>query len=294
MPPDYRDFAIPAQWLSFDELERVARLFASLGVSRLRLTGGEPLTRGRLPELAARLTRIEGITDLSLSTNATRLARHAPALAAAGVRRVNVSLDTLDAARFRRLTGRDALGQVLAGLDAASAFGMSPVKINTVVLADTTDAEIDALVEFCMARGFVLRLIEPMPLGDASRGGRVDLQPVRIRLRQRYALVDGLVPGGGPARYMQTADGRFSLGFITPLSQHFCATCNRVRLTVDGDLYLCLGNEDRVALRPLLRGGASDAELLNGLCAALQHKPRQHHFGDSGRHLIRIMSRTGG
>ncbi len=295
MPEGFKDFEAPANWLSFDEIERVVAAFARLGLQRIRLTGGEPLLRKDLPVLAARLSQLPGITDLSLSTNGTLLARHAQALRAAGVSRLNVSLDTLDPERFVAITRRHALDRVLLGLAAAQEAGFAPIKINMVMTEGIQDAEIDAMVAFCMERQFVLRLIEVMPVGDTGRRTvAVSLGPVQQRLREKFGLVGGIVSGGGPARYLVSSDGRCRIGFITPISQHFCETCNRVRLSVDGTLYLCLGKNDRVDVRAVLRGGCSDQELHQLLLDAIQQKPWRHEFSDRPEQIVRFMSSTGG
>ncbi len=295
MPEGFRDFEEPAHWLDFDEIERLLAAFARLGLKRVRLTGGEPLLRRNLPELAARIARLPGIEDLSLSTNATQLAKHAQALKAAGVRRLNVSLDSLRSERIERIAGRDVLPRILAGLEAAQAAGFSPIKLNMVALKGVNDDEIEDMVRFCMERGFILRLIETMPMGETGRNAQfLDLQPVKDSLRQRFGLVEGHFPGGGPARYLQTPDGSFSIGFITPLSQHFCATCNRVRLAVDGTLYLCLGQEERFEFRPLLRAGADEPTLLAAIRQAIDLKPERHEFRERPAKVLRFMSMTGG
>ena len=262
LPEGFKGFEEPAHWLSFDEIERVIGAFTRLGVKHVRLTGGEPLLRARLPELAGRLKRLPDLHELSLSTNATQLEKHAPALMQAGVSRINVSLDSLQAERIAKISGRDVLPKILAGLAAGKRAGFSPIKINMVVMPGVNDDEIDAMVAFCIEHDFILRLIETMPMGDTGRNaGHLDLQPVQARLRLQFGLVDGHMAGSGPARYLQTPDGKFSVGFITPISQHFCETCNRVRLAVDGTLYLCLGQDEKVELRPLLRAGISDLAL---------------------------------
>src|SRR6476620_5148765 len=187
--------------------------------------------------LAARLAAIPGIDDLSLSTNATRLHALAAPLKETGVRRVNVSLDSLRADRVAAICGRDVLDKILAGLAAAKNVGFTPIKINMVAMRGVNDDEIDDMVDFCIEQGFVLRLIEAMPMGTTGRNTQfLDLQPIRRRLQQERGLVAGDVPGGGPARYMKAPDGRFSIGFITALSEPFCATCNRVRLAADGTM----------------------------------------------------------
>ncbi|GAB3411440.1 GTP 3',8-cyclase MoaA [Massilia agilis] len=296
LPAGFKGFEEPQSWLTFDEIERVVAAFARLGTSRVRLTGGEPLLRRGLPQLAARLSSLPGIRDLSLSTNGTTLARHARALRQAGVGRINVSLDSLDRSCMASITGRDSLPLVLAGLRAAQEAGFDPIKINMVAMRGVNESEIEDMAAFCIERGFVLRLIEAMPVGDTGRGASfLSLAQVQARLRERFALVPQAVElGGGPARYLATPDGRASIGFITPMSQHFCATCNRVRLGVDGTLYLCLGQDDSVALRPLLRGGASDGELEAAIRAAVQRKPQRHEFEERPEKVIRFMAQTGG
>ena len=296
LPKGHRDFAAPEHWLSFSEIERVMAAFGRLGVRRLRLTGGEPLIRKDLPELAGRLARLPGISDLSLSTNAVHLAREAEALRRGGISRINVSLDTLVPERFRRITG-GRLDKVLEGLMAAKAAGFDPIKINMLAMKGVNDDEFEAMVAFCLEHGFTLRLIETMPVGRTGRRAArhyLDLGTVIRRLRRRYTLVPGVMPGGGPARYMQVAGTELRIGFITPISQHFCESCSRVRLAADGTLYLCLGQEHSVALRPLLRGGISDRELEQALRGALALKPERHEFLDKPQQVVRFMSQTGG
>ena len=295
MPEGFRDYEEPANWLSFDEICRVIAAFARLGTSRFRITGGEPLLRRDIAGLVGRLKAIDGVQDLSLSTNGTRLARLAPALRQAGVSRLNVSLDSLCAERVQQITRRDALAEILDGLLVAKSQGFHPIKINMVVMQDVNEDEVDDMAGFCLRHGFILRLIETMPVGDTGRAaGFVDLQPIRQRLRVRYGLREGHIAGGGPARYLVSSDEQFSIGFITPLSQHFCETCNRVRLSVDGTLHLCLGQEHSLALRPLLREGASDAELEAAILQAIDLKPERHEFREQPEKLIRIMAHTGG
>lgn len=296
MPKGFTDFEEPAHWLTFAEIERVIAAFARLGTKRIRITGGEPLVRKDLPQLANRLAALPGVEDLSLSTNATRLAKHAVELHDAGIRRINVSLDTLQPQRFKEITG-GKLDKVLAGLMAAKAAGFTPIKINMVVMKDVNDDEVEAMVDFCIAHDFTLRFIETMPIGDTGRAATdryVDLQTVKARLAQRYELLPGVMPGGGPARYVRVAGTDLRIGFITPISQHFCATCNRVRLSVDGTLYMCLGQEHRFELRPLLRAGCSDAELKAAILHAIDLKPERHEFNEKPEQVLRFMSMTGG
>ena len=295
MPKGFRGFEEPANWLNFDQIEQLVAAFGRLGIGRIRLTGGEPLLRQNLTQLVARLHRLEGIDDLSLSTNAIRLESYADELKAAGLARINVSLDSLRRERIERITGRDCYGRIISGLMAGQRAGLNPIKINMVVMRGVNDDEIDAMAAFCVDHGFVLRLIETMPMGETGRSAQyLDLQPVREGLQQRLGLVDAIVPGGGPARYLRSSDGRFNVGFITPISQHFCETCNRVRLGVDGTLHLCLGQEEKFDFGPLLRSGASDGELEASIRAAIALKPRRHEFRELPGKIIRVMSVTGG
>ncbi len=295
IPKGFKGFERPPHWLTFEEIERMVGVFARLGVKKIRLTGGEPLLRRNLPELAARISSLDGIEDLSISTNATQLARHAAVLRQAGVKRLNVSLDSLRRDRFLSITGKDSLPDVLAGLEAARQAGFKPIKINMVVMKGVNHDEVDDMVQFCITHGFVLRLIEVMPMGDTGRNAEyVDLQTIKHRLIEDFGLVEGVIAGAGPARYLQTPDGSFSIGFITPLSQHFCATCNRVRLSVDGTLYLCLGQEDKYEFRELLRSNTSDEELTDAVQEAISLKPERHEFREMPEKVVRFMNMTGG
>ena len=295
LPKGFSGFEEPENWLNFDEIERLVGVFAKNGVSRIRLTGGEPLLRKNLPDLAARIASLPGIKDLSLSTNATLLEKHAESLKVAGVTRLNISLDSLDPGVIEKTTGRDVLGKIISGIDRAKEAGFSMIKINMGVLPGTHDEEIGRMVDFCRNRGLILRLIEAMPMGDTARSlGFFDLQPVKSRLAEQHGLIPAMLPGGGPARYLQSTDGKFSVGFITPISQHFCDSCNRVRLGVEGTLYLCLGQEDKFEFRPLLRAGATEEALESALREALALKPERHEFRESPKKIMRFMSATGG
>lgn len=294
IPQGFKGFEEPVHWLTFDEIERLLGVFAAQGLRRVRLTGGEPLLRRDITDLARRIAVLPGMEELSLSTNATLLGRMAADLKRAGVTRLNISLDSLNAATVEKITGRAVLADVLDGVEAAKAAGFAPLKINMVVMRDNA-GEVDAMVDFCIRGGYVLRLIELMPMGETARKmGYVDLQPIKRRLQERFGLVDAVLHGAGPARYLGMPDGRFSVGFITPMSQHFCATCNRVRLTVDGQLHLCLGQDERMDFRALLRGGASDAELAAALHRAMDLKPERHEFREQPQKLVRFMNMTGG
>ena len=296
MPKQFHDFHEPEDWLSFEEIERVIAAFTRLGTRRVRLTGGEPLVRKHLDQLAGRLSALPGLEDLSLSTNCTRMAKHADDLKAAGIDRINVSLDSLDADKFKQLTG-GKLEKVMAGLMAAKEAGLTPIKVNMVVMKDVNDNEVEDMVNFCIEHGFTLRFIETMPVGDMGRKATdqyIDLKEIKQRLEQSFDLVPGVMPGGGPARYMNVVGTDINIGFITPLSQHFCETCNRVRLSVDGTIYTCLGQNHNFELRPLLRAGISDEELEQVIRTAINLKPERHEFNENPEKVLRFMSYTGG
>ena len=296
LPGDYTAPVSPA-WLTPGELERLVRLFVDLGAAHVRLTGGEPLVRRELPEIVERLGAIEGLSDLSLSTNAVRLAGVAPMLRANGVSRINVSLDSLRPDRYRDITGGGRLDKVLTGLETARDVGFDPIKINTVVMAGVNDDEIEDMVEYCLEKGFALRFIEPMPVGGTGRAAYdrdLDLAQVRRRLEKRYTLIPDVMPGCGPARYDRIQGTDLRIGYITPISQHFCDTCNRVRLTAEGVLYLCLGSEHAVDLGAPLRAGASDDELMQMIRDAIHLKPERHLFNEEPSRVVRFMAQTGG
>ncbi len=293
-------FLPKAEILSLEELETLCATFVEAGVRKLRITGGEPLVRRGVTGLIARLGGLlgQGLDELTLTTNGTQLARHAEALAAAGVRRVNVSLDTLDAERFTRLTRWGRLDRVLDGVFAARAAGLA-VKINTVALAGENEDELDAMVEWCGREGFDLCLIETMPMGEIGEAGRMSqylpLSLVKARLGRRWTLDESAYRTGGPARYVTVRETGRRLGFITPLTHNFCEDCNRVRLTVTGTLFMCLGQEDAADLRGPLRRGEN---LRSAIDEAISRKPRGHDFVVGRRGLEgkvgRFMSVTGG
>lgn len=297
LPKGFKSFETLENWLNFDEIERVLTVFGKLGVKRVRLTGGEPLVRKKLAELSHRISTVDGIHDLSLSTNATLLEAQAEDLFAAGIRRINVSLDTLDEARFSNITGGGKLQSVLRGLKKASEVGFDPIKINMVAMKDTRLDDYERVLEYCMRYNFTLRFIETMPMGSAGRNGSeqyLSLKTVKERLSKKYELVPGLMTGGGPARYYRINGTELEIGFITPISQHFCESCNRVRISADGTLYLCLGQDDKLELRPLLRTGISDEELTQAIIDAILSKPERHEFNERPGQVVRLMSMTGG
>ena len=272
--------------LSLEELERLCLAFVRLGVRKIRLTGGEPLVRRNVMALIGALGREVAagtLDELTLTTNGTQLAGMAAELAANGIRRVNVSLDTLDPAVFRTLTRRGDLGQVLAGLAAARAAGLA-VKVNAVALKGVNEDEFDRLVAWCGVQGFDLCLIEHMPLGEATHrpDGFLPLSLVRRRLERNWTLTESDWRTGGPARYVTVAETGRRLGFITPLSHNFCEDCNRVRITCTGTVYTCLGQEDSTDLRAPLRASAGDGPLLAAIASAVAGKPRGHDFCGAG------------
>ncbi len=281
--PEKMTFLPKPDLLSLEELDRLCSVFIAKGVTRLRLTGGEPLVRKNVMWLFRRLGRhIEtgALQELTLTTNGSRLADFSQPLFDAGVRRVNVSLDTLDADTFKTITRRGDMSKVLDGLEAARAAGLG-VKINIVALKGVNDHEIDAMIRFCGDRGHDLTLIETMPMGDTGTD-RLDhylpLSAVRDDLESRWTLDNIPWRTGGPARYVQIAETGGRLGFITPLTHNFCESCNRVRLTCTGRLYLCLGQNDYADLREVLRGSNDDKALHAAIDAAIGQKPKGHDF----------------
>lgn len=299
--PERMQFLPKKEVLSLEELHELAKAFIARGVTKIRLTGGEPLVRRDVIQLVEALGGElgKGLEELTLTTNGTQLARHAHALAATGVKRVNVSLDTRNPALFARLTRRDELGSVLEGLAAAKDAGLK-VKINTVALKDINEAEIPALMRWAHRQGHDMTLIEVMPLGEVE-GERVDhylpLPAVRDTLAQHFTMTDISERTGGPSRYVRVEETGGKLGFITPLTDNFCAGCNRVRVTATGQLYACLGGAEQVDLRAALRSEAPRENLASALDTAMRIKPERHHFTiaeGSEPALARHMSVTGG
>ena len=289
--------------LTLEELDRLCSAFVTRGVRKLRITGGEPLVRKNIMWLFRALARhLESgmLDELTLTTNASQLARYAGELAAIGVKRINVSLDTLKADRFKSITRWGELAQVMSGLDAADKAGLS-VKLNAVALKGVNEDEFDDLVRFAHGRGYDLTLIETMPLGDID-GDRTDqflpLSIVRARLLERWTLKDIDYRTGGPARYVEIKETGGRLGFITPMTHNFCESCNRVRLTCTGTLYMCLGQEDAADLRAPLRASSDDAALFSAIDEAIARKPKGHDFIIDRRTkrpaVARHMSVTGG
>ena len=296
-----------SELLSFEELDRLCGAFVQSGVRRMRITGGEPLVRRGVLDFLAQLggwlgraPGQPGLNELTLTTNGSRLTDYAAGLYAAGLRRINVSLDTLDAGRFATITRLGKLGPTLDGIAAAREAGLA-VRINTVAMRDVNEDEFDALIEWCGGIGADLCLIETMPMGDTGED-RTDrylpLSLVQARLRRRWTLEEIGYRTGGPARYVRIAETGQRLGFITPMTHNFCESCNRVRLSCTGTLYMCLGQDDAADLRAPLRAGVDDAALMQAIRDAIARKPKGHDFiiGRRGedRGVARHMSATGG
>ncbi len=289
-----------AQILSLEEIERLARLFVSLGVRKIRLTGGEPLVRRGIVDLCARISALPGLRELVMTSNGSQLVKMAEPLAAAGVKRLNISLDSLDAERFKAITRTGELRQVLDGIEAARAAGFERIKLNTVVLKGRNHDEVPALTDYALSRGLDITFIEEMPLGEVGRErgeAYCSSDEVRAMLSERYRLLDSTESSGGPARYLRVEgypDSR--IGFISPHSHNFCDTCNRVRLTTEGRLLLCLGHENALDMRRLLRQHpGDDAPVREALERALLYKPARHEFSVDGEvQVLRFMNATGG
>ncbi|PWR00813.1 GTP 3',8-cyclase MoaA [Meridianimarinicoccus roseus] len=291
--------------LTLEELDRLCSAFVRMGVEKLRITGGEPLVRRDIMTFFRSMARhldSGALCELTLTTNGSQLERFAADLYAAGVRRVNVSLDTLDEDKFARVTRWGRLPQVLRGIDAAQAAGLR-VKINTVALKGFNEDELFGLLDWCAARDTDLTFIEVMPMGDLGNEDRVgqywSLKDVRARIAERFTAVDLTERTGGPARYVRLTETDQKIGFITPLTHNFCESCNRVRLTCTGELYMCLGQEDMADLRaPLRTSPADDTPLEQAIRAAIARKPKGHDFDYSRQRadgqMSRHMSHTGG
>ncbi len=300
--PERMEFLPRAEVLTLEEMHRLALAFIERGVRKIRLTGGEPLVRRDMIQLVQALGRKlgDGLDELTLTTNGTRLAEFADDLAAAGVKRINVSLDTLDREAFAKLSRRDMLPQVLEGIAAAKAAGLK-VKINAVALKDINEATLPDLIAWAHGAGHDMTLIEVMPLGEVE-GDRFDhylpLDAVRRDLEQRWTLNPSDARSGGPARYVDVAETGGRLGFITPLTGNFCEGCNRVRVTATGQLYMCLGGEGRVDLRAALRSDNADEQLATAFARAMGEKQERHSFvidrPGGAPAVSRHMSTTGG
>lgn len=288
------------QVLTLEELYTVARAFTELGVSRIRLTGGEPMVRSNVMHLIERLGELPGLDELLLTTNGNQLDKYSGPLKSAGVNRINISLDSLDTEKFRRISRTGKLERVLAGIDAAIAAGFDRLRINSVIMRGYNDDEVLPLVEYALDRALDIAFIEEMPLGEASDHDREETTCsndwVRERIESRYTLLDSAVKTAGPSRYVQVVGSKSRIGFISPVTHNFCADCNRVRITVEGRLLLCLGNEHSMDLRAILRDSEKDFDdLKTAIVAAMDLKPERHYFYDKEHaQPVRLMNMTGG
>lgn len=286
--------------LSLEECARLVRIFVQLGVSKVRITGGEPLVRKNAMWLFNEIGQLKGLDELVLTTNGSQLAKQADALKQAGVKRINISVDSLQPERFNRITRTGHLAQVLDGLRAAIAAGFEGIKLNTVLMRGTNDDEAEDLVAFAIQHHIDISFIEEMPLGEVSHARDstfVSNLDTLKRLQSKYSLISSTHNSGGPARYWQVANTHTKIGFISPHSHNFCESCNRVRISCKGELFLCLGQEDKVELMPLLRAHpADDAPVINAILNSMSIKPKGHDFDlkRAAPAVVRFMSHTGG
>ena len=287
------------QILSLEELRDVAAAFVALGVNKIRLTGGEPLIRQDILKLGGSLSRLSGLHELTMTSNGIMLPTMAQSLKEAGLSRINISIDSLRAERFKTLTRVGNLDQVLAGIQAATEAKFQRVKLNAVILAGFNDDEVLDLARFAIEREMDISFIEEMPLGEISSHQRATTQitseTIREQLSREFTLIDSAETTGGPSRYARVANTESKIGFISPLSNNFCSTCNRVRLTAEGRLLLCLGNEHSVDLRAVLRNYPGDSERLKEtIVEAMDNKPERHYFDPEQVDIVRFMNMTGG
>jgi len=284
--------------LSYEEIHRIVACFVKLGVNHVRLTGGEPLVRKDLVRLVSMLASLPGLKDLSMTTNAVLLRQYAVSLKAAGLKRLNISLDSLDPKRFDSITRGGKLEEVLAGLDRAIEVGLAPIKLNMVVMRGRNEDELLEFVALACSRGLIVRFIECMPMagvGLLNHGHFVSTDEIKKTVEAVYPLEPDVVPGSGPAVYFRVRGTRAILGFISPLTPQFCGVCNRVRLTALGRLRLCLDHEDHLDLKALLRAGATDEELEAEITTAILRKPEKNRFLDHTQYVsLGVMSAIGG
>lgn len=293
------EFLPRQQILSLEEIGRIARIFQELGVDKIRLTGGEPLVRKDIVKLVEDIGNL-GLNDLAMTTNGSQLPHMAHDLKAAGMDRLNISLDSLDAEKFRNITRTGDLNRVIKGIDTAVEAGFKGIKLNSVIMKNSNDHEVLDLVEFARSRGIDISFIEEMPLGEISDHTRDETfcssDEVREIIEQRYNLIPSTADTGGPSRYFQMPDSPSKVGFISPHTHNFCGDCNRVRLTVEGQLLLCLGNEHSKDLKELMRRYPEDDEpVREAIISAMDLKPKEHHFTTDGDvQILRFMNMTGG
>jgi cyclic pyranopterin phosphate synthase len=293
-------FLPKAHILTLEEIELVAQAFVELGVSKIRLTGGEPLVRHNVQSLINNIGQLPGLDDFTLTTNGSQLVKYASSLRDAGIKRINISIDSLQAERFKSITRTGELSKVLAGIDAAIAAGFKKIKLNAVILTGRNEDEILDLVDFARSKQVDISFIEEMPLGLIDEHNRAlsycSSDSIRETINKRYPLSSTSETTGGPSHYFAMQDSPSRIGFISPHSHNFCHLCNRVRVTVEGRLLLCLGNEHSVDLRAVLRSHPGDIEpLKQAIIDAMQIKPERHHFNlDDEPQIVRFMNMTGG
>lgn len=286
--------------LSLEECARIVRIFVQLGVKKVRITGGEPLVRKNALWLFEEVGQLPGLDELVLTTNGSQLVKHAIALKAAGVKRINVSVDSLRADRFRQITRTGDLTQVLDGLQSAIDSGFEGIKLNTVLMRGINDDEAEDLVAFAVHKNIDISFIEEMPLGDVNHAREstfISNQDTLKRLQSKYSLLSSTHHSGGPARYWQVANTATKIGFISPHSHNFCESCNRVRISCKGEMFLCLGQEDKIELMPLLRMHPNDDQsIIDAIMSSMLIKPKGHDFDlkRAAPSVIRFMSHTGG
>ncbi len=288
------------QILSLEELYRVAKVFTELGVKKIRLTGGEPMVRTNVMSLIEKLGALPGLDELLLTTNGAQLDKYAKALKSAGVSRINISIDSLDAERFKRISRVGKLEKVLAGIDACIEAGIDRIRLNSVIMRGYNEDEVLALTDYALDKGIDIAFIEEMPLGEASDHDRKDTTCsndwVRNVVEEKYQLTDSNESTAGPSRYARVVGYDSRVGFISPVTHNFCEDCNRVRVTVEGRLLLCLGNEHSVDLREILRDESKDdSDLKQALIDSMDLKPERHYFFDDDHvQPVRLMNMTGG
>ena len=286
--------------LSLEECARLVKIFVNLGVTKVRITGGEPLVRKNALWLFEQIGKLDGLNELVVTTNGSQLTQHAAALKAAGVKRINISIDSLDSEKFKQITRTGRLEQVLDGLQASIHVGFEGIKLNTVLMRGSNDDEAADLVQFAIENKIDISFIEEMPLGEVDHARKntfVSNTDTLKLLQTKYSLTPSLETTGGPARYWRVTDSNTKIGFISPHSHNFCESCNRVRITCKGELYLCLGQEDKVDLMPLLRANPNnDAPVIQAILDSMRVKPKGHDFDLSRAKpsVVRFMSHTGG
>jgi cyclic pyranopterin phosphate synthase len=286
--------------LTLEECARIVKVFVQLGVTKVRITGGEPLVRKNALWLFETIGQLSGLNELVMTTNGSQLSKQAQQLKQAGVKRINISLDSLDPARFKAITRTGDLAKVLTGIDSAIAAGFEGIKLNTVLMRGINDDEAVNLVQFAIDKQIDISFIEEMPLGDVNHSRKntfINNKDTLALLKSKYILLPSTFSTGGPAKYWRVADAKTKIGFISPHSHNFCESCNRVRITCQGELYLCLGQEDKIALMPLLRNNPNhDAPLIEAIVNSMRIKPKGHDFDlqRAAPAVVRFMSHTGG